>query len=216
MRALQWGEPVELGGHFDLVIACDCAYRPVDYPALASTIARLGAPCLLSWQSRGKQERQLLDLLASTEPAYESAAVSAEEEADRAAILACDGAERNVRSATNGVNSVGEARGSPTEGGAGAKSDAGRRRAKGEDDDGGPGVVACARLCVRARSPRLERSRGAVSESSRAEGATKRTCKSSTARRSIARTPGKTSSENKSRFRRAPQRFSVSAILSYS
>ena len=65
VRALDWTTPMADGGDCaaDLVLACDTVYQPKLYPALASVIASLGAPCILSWRERGKQESELLDLL---------------------------------------------------------------------------------------------------------------------------------------------------------
>ena len=65
IKALPWGEPLPDGLRADLVIACDCVYQPSAYTHLAATIAALGAPCLLSWRARGKQEEVVLEHLAS-------------------------------------------------------------------------------------------------------------------------------------------------------
>ena len=65
IKALPWGEPLPDGLRADLVIACDCVYQPSAYTNLAATIAALGAPCLLSWRARGKQEEVVLEHLAS-------------------------------------------------------------------------------------------------------------------------------------------------------
>ena len=65
IKALPWGEPLPDGLRADLVIACDCVYQPSVYKHLAATIAALGAPCLLSWRARGKQEEVVLEHLAS-------------------------------------------------------------------------------------------------------------------------------------------------------
>ena len=65
IKALPWGEPLPDGLRADLVIACDCVYQPSAYTHLAATIAALGAPCLLSWRARGKQEEVVLGHLAS-------------------------------------------------------------------------------------------------------------------------------------------------------
>ena len=75
VQALDWSDP-EAGAGFevDFVIACDCLYQSSVYPALAATIARLGAPCLLSWVCRGKHESTMLDMLCK-DGAFESVAV---------------------------------------------------------------------------------------------------------------------------------------------
>ena len=43
VAALEWGAPLDIeaavaGGTYDLVIACDCLYRPADYATLAATL----------------------------------------------------------------------------------------------------------------------------------------------------------------------------------
>ena len=67
VAALAWGAlplPPECAPPFDLVVCCDCLYRPADYPALAATLRALRARrVVVSWVARGKDEDLFVDMI---------------------------------------------------------------------------------------------------------------------------------------------------------
>uniref|UniRef100_A0A7S3BA56 Calmodulin-lysine N-methyltransferase n=1 Tax=Haptolina ericina TaxID=156174 RepID=A0A7S3BA56_9EUKA len=66
VHTLKWGETLPSGCEpFGLVVACDCLYRPEDYPAFAATVAALGAPALIAWRQRQRSEDAILGMLAA-------------------------------------------------------------------------------------------------------------------------------------------------------
>lgn len=62
---LNWSQQLVIPGAFDLAVACDCLYRPADYPALADTLTALGAPALIAWRQRERNEAHFLELLSA-------------------------------------------------------------------------------------------------------------------------------------------------------